>query len=90
MLALVREHERLVRSYLRSLGCPADRLEDLAQETFVRIFTRPARDRELSELRGTLRVVARNLFFNSLRDDGSRPDLEDLERAWMEFESTLR
>jgi len=83
---LVREHERLVRSYLRSLGCPPDLVEDLAQETFLRLFARPAETLETPALRGTLCTAARNLYFNSLRDDGARPRLEEIERAWADYE----
>ena len=72
VLALVRAHERLVSSYLRSLGCPADRIEDLAQETFLRLFCSPPRDRSPAELRGYLCIVARNLLLNSRRADASR------------------
>lgn len=86
VLELVREHERLVCSYLRSLGCPPDRVDDLAQETFLRLFSRPPGKREPAHLRGTLFVVARNLHFNSLRDEAARPRLEEVERAWNEFE----
>jgi RNA polymerase sigma-70 factor (ECF subfamily) len=86
VLSLVREHESLVCSYLKSLGCPADQVDDLAQETFLRMFSRPAVDRGAAGLRGTLCVVARNLFFNTLRADAARPDLEQIDRAWVEFE----
>jgi RNA polymerase sigma-70 factor (ECF subfamily) len=86
VLSLVREHERLVRSYLRSLGCPAERVDDLAQETFLRLFSQPAREHGSAGLRGTLCVVARNQFFNSMRADAARPKLEELDRAWGEFE----
>jgi len=37
-------------------------------------------------LRGYLRVVARNLLLNSRRADASRPKLEPIDRAWLEFE----
>ncbi len=86
VLALVRAHERLVSSYLRALGCPADRIEDLAQETFLRLFCSPPQDRSPAELRGFLCVAARNLLLNSRRTDASRPKLEPLDRAWVEFE----
>ncbi len=86
VLALVREHERLVRAYLRSMGCRGDRVEDLAQETFLRLFTRPIEDRGPNGLRAYLCVAARNLYINSLRSDASKPILEELDSAWGEFE----
>jgi RNA polymerase sigma-70 factor (ECF subfamily) len=86
VLALVSLHERLVCSYLRYLGCPPDRVEDLAQETFLRLFCSPARDRSPGELRGYLCAAARNLLLNSHRADAARPKLEPLDRAWIEFE----
>ncbi len=86
VLALVRAHGRLVSSYLRSLGCREDRNEDLAQETFLRLFCSPPQDRSPAELRGYLCIVARNLLLNSRRADASRPKLESLDRAWVEFE----
>lgn len=61
-------------------------MEDLAQDTFVRLFTSPARGGDTSKLRGMLLAVARNLLFNSLRDDWKRPGLVETERAWGEFE----
>ena len=86
VLRLVREHERLVRSYLRSLGCRPDRVEDLAQETFLRLFSRPATELDATALRGTLCVTARNLYFNTMRADAARPKLEEIERAWVEYD----
>ena len=86
VLALVGAHERLVSSYLRSLGCRADRVEDLAQETFLRLFCSPAKDRSTAELRGYLCTAARNLLRNAYREDAARPTLETLDLAWGEFE----
>lgn len=86
VLEIVREHERLVRSFLRSAGCPPDRVEDLAQETFLRLFTRPYEDRGVAGLRGYLCSIAKSLFLNSLRSDAARPDFESIERAWSVFQ----
>ena len=88
--ALVQEHERLVRAYLRSLGCPEDRVDDLAQETFLRLFARPAEGLERPALRAYLRTTARNLFLGSLRREApGRPlatELAPVDRAWHEYE----
>lgn len=88
VIQLVGEHERLVRAYLKSMGCPAERVEDLAQETFLRLFTRPFQERGAAGLRGYLCRVARNLFLNSLRADAAAPDLTEVDRAWSEFDPT--
>jgi len=88
VLTLVGTHERLVRSYLRSLGCPADRIEDLAQETFLRLLRSSPRDRSAGELRGYLCAAARNLLSNARRADATGPRLESLDPAWLEFEGT--
>ncbi len=87
VVELVREHERLVRAYLRSLGCPAQRVDDLAQETFLRLFTQPGVPRAGAPLRGYLCSTARNLFLNSLRADAAAPDLDQVARAWSEYEA---
>ena len=41
---LVREHQAGVWRYLRVLGCPATEAEDLTQETFLAVLTRPFHD----------------------------------------------
>ena len=85
ILDLVRTHQRLATSYLRYLGCPGDRVDDLAQETFLRLLRRPPRDRRPAGVRSYLCTIARNLLLNSVRDEAARPALVPLDRAWASF-----
>ena len=58
---LVERHAPFVRRYLRVLGAGAD-ADDLQQETFVALLSRPFDDRGDGPTRAFLRLTARNLF----------------------------
>jgi RNA polymerase sigma-70 factor (ECF subfamily) len=86
--SLVQEHQGAVLAYLRSLGCPADLVEDLLQDTFMRVLVGGLEDRGASATRAFLRRVARNLWIERLRREGRSRllELEAVERAWQRFE----
>jgi RNA polymerase sigma-70 factor (ECF subfamily) len=77
---------RVHRFLLRSLGRPADDVEDLTQETFLRIFTRASAIRKPAALREFVMAVAIRVLKWELRrrrvrrwvrlsDDGEVPDI---------------
>lgn len=82
ILEFVRAHERFVRSYLRSLGCPDDRVDDLAQDTFLRVLERAPEACN----RAYIATVAANLFRNSLRGRALDPKLvKHVDQVWTDF-----
>jgi RNA polymerase sigma-70 factor (ECF subfamily) len=82
---LVREHQAGVWRYLRMLGCPADEAEDLTQETFLAVLTKPFQDYNRQATAAYLRQVARNLFISSRRRSVSAVELDEAEAAWVRW-----
>ncbi|MEE8468065.1 MAG: RNA polymerase sigma factor, partial [Planctomycetota bacterium] len=72
------EHQNFVRNTLRGLLADESRVQDLAQETWLRVLQR--RPPRLSEPRAWLGRVARNLALSSWRSDARRVRREH-ERA---------
>ncbi|MCK6439807.1 MAG: RNA polymerase sigma factor [Planctomycetes bacterium] len=74
-------------SYLRYLGCDGALADDLAQETFVTVFTKPFEERSPAETRAFLRETARFHFLTHWRKEKRRDELlrlEAAERVWRE------
>ncbi|HWB12659.1 MAG TPA: sigma-70 family RNA polymerase sigma factor [Pirellulales bacterium] len=82
---LVREHQTGVWRYLRVLGCPAAEAEDLTQETFLAVLTRPFHDYNRQATAAYLRQVARNLFISSRRRAVAVAELDEAEAAWLRW-----
>ena len=82
---LVREHQTGVWRYLRVLGCPADEAEDLTQETFLAVLTKPFQDYNRQATAAYLRQVARNLFLSSRRRAVTVSELDEAEAAWLQW-----
>lgn len=86
---LVQEHQAGVWRYLRVLGCDATEAEDLTQETFLAVLTKPFHDHNHSATAAYLRTVARNLLVTSRRRTARGPaaagaaggDLRSIEMA---------
>lgn len=75
--ALYSHHHGWLHGWLRKrLGC-ADNAADLAQDTFVRILSRPLDWNEVREPRAYLSTVAHGLMVNHLRR-------RDMERAYLD------
>jgi len=72
LASVVRRHQVGVWRYLRSLGCTADRADDLLQETFLVAFRRRIEDRGPAPMRRYLRRTARHLWLQHLRQIGRR------------------
>src|SRR5215469_17981734 len=79
---LVREHQAGVWRYLRVLGCPASEVDDLTQETFLAVLTKPFQDYNRHATAAYLRQVARNLFISSRRRALPVAELDEAEAAW--------
>jgi RNA polymerase sigma-70 factor, ECF subfamily len=82
---LVREHQTGVWRYLRVLGCPAAEAEDLTQETFLAVLTKPFHDYNRQATAAYLRQVARNLFISSRRRTVAVTELDEAEAAWLRW-----
>src|SRR5215469_6748452 len=82
---LVREHQTGVWRYLRVLGCPAAEAEDLTQETFLAVLTKPFHDYNRQATAAYLRQVARNLFISSRRRAVAVAELDEAEAAWLRW-----
>ncbi|MGH7140214.1 MAG: RNA polymerase sigma factor [Pirellulales bacterium] len=82
---LVRDHQAGVWRYLRVLGCPAADAEDLTQETFLAVLTKPFQDYNRQATAAYLRQVARNLFISSRRRAVSAIELDEAEAAWLRW-----
>lgn len=82
---LVHEHQTGVWRYLRVLGCPAAEADDLTQETFLAVLTKPFHDYNRQATAAYLRRVARNLFISSRRRAVATAELDDAEAAWLRW-----
>ena len=82
---LVREHQSGLWRYLRVLGCPAAEAEDLTQETFLAVLTKPFQDYNRQATAAYLRQVARNLFISSRRRAVSAVELDEADAAWLRW-----
>ncbi|HET6880176.1 MAG TPA: RNA polymerase sigma factor [Pirellulales bacterium] len=82
---LVREHQAGLWRYLRVLGCQADEAEDLTQETFLAVLTKPFQDYNRQATAAYLRQVARNLFISRRRRAVSAVELDEAEAAWLRW-----
>lgn len=76
---LVVRHAPFVRRYLRVLGAGSD-LEDLQQDVFVALLSRPFDDRGDATTRAFLRTTARNLFLR--RHRGRMAQVEAADEVW--------
>ncbi|MBL8752001.1 MAG: sigma-70 family RNA polymerase sigma factor, partial [Planctomycetes bacterium] len=82
--SLVLRHFDGVRRYLAFLGCPADHLADLVQDTFVAAFTANLADDAHSA--GWLRTTARHRLLKLWRNQQRRVvDLDVEDAAWQLF-----
>jgi len=67
---LVREYSQFVFALLRRLLGPAEEIEDLAQESFVRLYRARERYRPVGRLSTFLYRITYNLALNRIRDRG--------------------
>ncbi|HVA51673.1 MAG TPA: sigma-70 family RNA polymerase sigma factor [Pirellulales bacterium] len=82
---LVREHQTGVWRYLRVLGCPAAEADDLTQDTFLAVLTKPFQDYNRQATAAYLRQVARNLFLSGRRRAVATTELDEAEAAWLRW-----
>lgn len=82
---LVKEHQTGVWRYLRVLGCPAAEAEDLTQETFLTVLSKPFNDFNRQATAAYLRQVARSLFISSRRRAVATTQLDEAEAAWLQW-----
>ncbi|MCC6572527.1 MAG: RNA polymerase sigma factor [Planctomycetes bacterium] len=76
---IIRTHQGGVWRYLRFLGCDEAHADDLTQETFVSVLTKPFDYRGRNETSAYLRTVARNYFLMSARKDKRVVALDEIE-----------
>lgn len=87
--ALVREHERGLRGFLRYLGCPTGEVDDLLQETFLTFLSADFERREPRATARYLRSIGRHLFLKGLRRrERQAPalDMAEAEAVWAGFQ----
>lgn len=82
---LVREHQAGLWRYLRVLGCSVDEAEDITQETFLAVLTRPFQDYNRQATAAYLRQVARHRFLSGRRRAVSFAELDEAEAAWLKW-----
>ncbi len=86
---IIREHQLGVWRYLRFLGASEALADDLTQEVFVAVLSRPFEYESRSRTSALLRTIARNQFVNTLRRGKREVSLEELqtrEEMWVEIE----
>lgn len=64
---IVRDHHRGLGRYLRFLGCPRDRIDDVLHDTFLAVLLRRPEDRGEAAMRRYLKTAARNAYITQLR-----------------------
>ncbi|MCR9120030.1 MAG: sigma-70 family RNA polymerase sigma factor [bacterium] len=75
---LIEKHQAGIWRYLRSLGCESATAEDLTQDTFIQVITRPFRDYGDASTATYLRKTAKNLFISYMRRNGRMKVVEDI------------
>lgn len=83
--ALIRKHQQPVWRYLRVLGCDPSLADDLTQETFLAVLTRPFEDFSDHTTLKYLRTVARNLLISRHRREVRyqfQAQVEHIELIW--------
>jgi RNA polymerase sigma-70 factor (ECF subfamily) len=73
---LYEAHAPAVHRFALFLSGNRAQAEDITSETFIRVWTAPAR-LELTTVRAYLLTIARNLYLQGLRRDRRRADLPD-------------
>ena len=85
--SFVRTHARTMMAFFQQRGAPPSRLEDLAQEVFLRLHQGAARYRPEERFSSYCFRVARNVWIDECRRAGVRPELArggDEEEAALE------
>lgn len=77
--AIVKRHEELVRAILYRLAGNPEDAEDMAQETFIRVYGHLGRFRGESSLKTWILRIATNLARDMLRKREKRPPILHLE-----------
>src|SRR5947199_8011884 len=72
---LARRHHRRLVSFLYGIVRDQTSAEDLAQETFVRIFRHAKDYKPIAKFETWLTTIGRNLALNEMRDRKKRPTL---------------
>src|SRR5690348_13541922 len=82
---LVKEHQAGLWRYLRVLGCPDAEVEDLTQETFLTVLTRPCQHHNRQATAAYRRQGARSLYIGSRRQAVAVAELDEAEAAWLRW-----
>jgi len=73
--SFVRSHARTMMAFFQQRGAPPGRLEDLAQEVFLRLHQGAARYRPEERFSSYCFRIARNVWIDECRRVGVRPEL---------------
>lgn len=87
--ALIGKHQVGIWRYLRMLGCDSALADDLMQDTFVVVLSKPFEHRSDAETASYLRQAARLLFLKECRRRGrecSTTDLDQIETRWLRWQ----
>lgn len=76
---LVETHQAGVWRYLRVLGCDEAQAEDLTQETFIVVLSKPFEDYDRRATAAYLRKTARYLYLSAIRKAARRAEIENSE-----------
>lgn len=82
MADLLTQHGNSLRRYLRVLGCPLDRIEDLVQETLLVALRSNFTYRGNAAARTFLRVTGKNLLRGQQRSEQRRREVEIADEVW--------
>lgn len=85
------QHQPGAWRYLRFLGCPQDRLDDILQDAFIAAIEQELPSRPAPVAAAWLRTTVRNLYLMGLRAAHNRPAVAELsdqaaiDAAWQRF-----
>lgn len=85
---LIEDHQAGIWRYLRALGCESNEAEDLTQETFLAVLTKPFEYYSKPAAASYLRKVAYHRFISARRKSGKEvltAELEQIDRSWSEW-----
>lgn len=87
---LIDDHQAGIWRYLRALGCESNEAEDLTQETFLAVLSKPFAYYSKPAAASYLRKVAYHRFISARRRSGKEvltAELDKIDQSWSEWTS---